>query len=44
MRDLLKPSLHCDEELYNIKFCANLCYCSLWRKHFYDTYWTHGCL
>jgi len=24
MRDALKPSLHCDEEPYNIKFCANL--------------------
>jgi len=24
MRDALKPSLHCDEEPYNIEFCANL--------------------
>jgi len=24
MRDTLKPSLHCDEEPYNIEFCANL--------------------
>jgi len=24
MRDGLKPSLHCDEEPYNIKFCTNL--------------------
>jgi len=24
MRNALKPSLHCDEELYNIEFCANL--------------------
>jgi len=22
--DALKPSLHCDEEPYNIEFCANL--------------------
>jgi len=21
---MIKPSLHCDEELYNIKFCTNL--------------------
>jgi len=24
MCDTLKPSLHCDEESYNIEFCANL--------------------
>jgi len=24
MRDAVKPSLHCDEEPYNIEFCANL--------------------
>jgi len=24
MCDALKPSLHCEEEPYNIKFCANL--------------------
>jgi len=24
MHDALKPSLHCDEEPYNIEFCANL--------------------
>jgi len=24
MCDTLKPSLHCDEEPYNIEFCANL--------------------
>jgi len=24
MNDALKASLHCDEELYNIKLCANL--------------------
>jgi len=24
MHDALKPSHHCDEEQYNIEFCANL--------------------
>jgi len=40
--DALKPSLHYDEEPYNIEFCTNLCYCSLWRRHFFDACWTQG--
>jgi len=24
MHEALKPSLHCDEELYNMEFCTNL--------------------
>jgi len=44
MRDALKPSLHCDEKTYNIKFCANLGHCSLWCRHFFDAWWTQVCL
>jgi len=44
MHNTLKPLLHCDEEPFNIKFCANLCHCSLWRKHFFDACWMQSCL
>jgi len=37
MRYALKPSLHCDKEQHNIKFCANLgtARCDEGR-HFFD--------
>jgi len=44
MRDALKPSLYCDEEPHNMEFCANLCDCSLWPRHFFDASWTQHCL
>jgi len=44
MRDALKLSLHCDEELYNIEICANLDHCSLWRWHFFYARRMQDCL
>jgi len=34
LQTMMKPSLHCDKELYNIKFCTNLGYynCQPWQN------------
>jgi len=34
-KKMREPSLYCDEEPYNIEFCANLCHCSLWHSSAY---------
>jgi len=43
MCDALKPSPHCDEEVYNIEFCANLGPARSWRRHFFDALWMQDC-